>query len=356
MKQKFLAASVAVALAAPAAAFAQSEEGASPVDFDFYGSIRVQGEYVKPDDETVEDDYFGFRDAYSRIGATASYDAGAVTIFGKVESGLDVANFRIQGPYEQNETGAHEEDQLWEHLRVAKVGIKGDFGTLAVGQDWLPYYNAIAYPVDMFSTYYSGFATYTSFRRNKLVSYYSPDFAGFSFSAGYINEGGYMDTDGDPDDRYQATASYNFGNTTVSAGMDNAGGASDTTIYGLSLMHTIENVGDGSVYIGAKAEQITSDFDGDAFGNDGDVVMNLFGSYTVGKHTIKGMVADVEHYGENVLHLGYDYQLMDSLKLFAEYYYEEETAAITERRGGAAETLWAAGGGQTASVGFRYDF
>lgn len=354
MKQKFLAASIAVAVAAPGAALAQSDEGANPVNFDFYGSIRLQGEYVRPDDTTVEDDYFGFRDAYSRLGATLDYDAGPVTLFGKVESGLDLANFRIQGPYEQNETGAHESGALWDHLRVAKVGVKGDFGTLAFGQDWLPYYNAIAYPVDMFSTYYSGFATFTTFRRNNTLAYYSPDFAGFSFSAGYSDEGGYGKVNGDQDDRVQATASYNFGNTTLSAGMDDAGGSADTTIYGLSLMHNIENVGEGSMYIGAKAEQITSDFDGDAFGNDGDLALNLFSSYTVGKHTFKGMVADVEHYGENVFHLGYDYQLMESLKLFAEYYYEEESAALTDRRGGIKETLGV--GGQTASVGFRYDF
>lgn len=356
MKQKLLVASIAAALAVPYTAAAESEEGANAVNFDFYGSIRVQGEYVDPDDNSVEDDYFGFRDAYSRIGLTADYDTGPVTVFGKVEAGLDVANFRIQGPYEQNDTPGHDNDQIWEHLRVAKVGIKGDFGTLAFGQDWLPYYNAIAYPVDMFSTYYSGFATYTSFRLNRQLAYYSPDFGGFSFSGAYIYEGGSADQNGDLDDRYQATASYNFGGTTISAGMDAKGGVDDQTIYGLSLMHNIENVGPGSMYIGAKVERISSDQKTDGFGRDGDMVYNLYSSYTVGKHTVKGMVADVENYGENIFHVGYDYQLMDSLKLFAEFYYEEETAAIAERRGGYQETLWTAGGGQAAAIGFRYDF
>ncbi|MFP4251315.1 MAG: porin [Guyparkeria sp.] len=356
MKKRFLAASVAFALGLPAVGMAESpsEEEASAFDFDFYGSIRMQGEYVDPDDSSVEDDYFGFRDAYSRLGAKASYDAGPVTFFGHVESGLDLANFRIQGPYEQNDTSAHDEGQLWDHLRIAKVGISGDFGTVAFGQDWLPYYNAIAYPVDMFSTYYSGFATYTAFRRNNTLAYYSPDWSGFSFSGGYSHEGGDFEEDGDADDRYQLTASYTVGGTTLSAGLDDLGGADDMRIYGLSLMHTIENVGDGSVYIGAKAERFASDRD-DGYGEDGDTAVNLFASYSVGKHTVKGMVADVPEYGDNVFHAGYDYQLMEDLKLFAEYYYEEEPAAITTRRGGATDTL-DAGGGQTVSLGFRYDF
>ncbi len=358
MKKSVIAASVAFALGLPVSGMAESSAGeeASAFDFDFYGSIRMQGEYVRPD-SSVEDDYFGFRDAYSRLGATLDYDTGPVTFFGKVESGLDLANFRVQGPYEQNSTPAHENDSLWDHLRVAKIGIKGDFGTLAFGQDWLPYYNAIAYPVDMFSTYYSGFATFTAFRRNNTLAYYSPEFAGFSFSAGYSDDGGSDKVNKEPDDRIQVTASYNFGNTTISAGMDDTGGSDDTTIYGLSLMHNIENVGEGSMYIGAKAERINSDLDEDKFGKDGDLALNLFSSYTVGKHTFKGMIADVENYGENVFHAGYDYQLMKSLKLFAEYYYEEETAAITERRGGYEDTFWTtASGGQTVSVGFRYDF
>ena len=41
---------------------------------------------------------------------------------------------------------------------------------------WMPYYNAIAYPVDMFSSYYSGFATYTTFRQGDTISYYTPSF------------------------------------------------------------------------------------------------------------------------------------------------------------------------------------
>ncbi len=357
MSKRLLAASVAFALAVPVSGMAESSsDEASALDFDFYGSIRMQGEYVDPDDNSVEDDYFGFRDAYSRIGAKASYDTGAVTFFGQVESGLDLANFRVQGPYEQNDTGAHENDQLWDHLRIAKVGISGDFGTLAYGQDWLPYYNAIAYPVDMFSTYYSGFATYTAFRRNNTLAYYSPDWSGLSFSGGYSHEGGNEDSSGDLDDRYQLTASYNLGNTTFSAGVDDMGGSADMSIYGLSLMHTMENVGDGSIYIGAKAERISSDIETDVYGEDGDTAVNLFASYTVGKHTFKGMIADVPKYGENLFHAGYDYQLMEDLKLFAEYYYEEETAAITTRRGGAADTLWAADGGQTVSLGFRYDY
>ena len=57
-----------------------------------------------------------------------------------------------------------------EDIHIAKVGLKGEFGDLSVGQMWMPYYNAIAYPVDMFSSYYSGFTTYTTFRKGDTLA------------------------------------------------------------------------------------------------------------------------------------------------------------------------------------------
>jgi len=333
-----------------------ADEGASPINVKCYGSLRVQGEYVRPDNQDALNDYWGVRDAYSRIGTKIDYSLNSVTFFAQLEIPLDTANFKIQGPYEQNSTASHNAGQLTDSLRVGKIGVRGGFGTLAYGQNWLPYYNAIAYPVDMFSSYYSGFGAFTPSRRSHTAVYYSPDFAGFSFAGGYSHEGGRLKANGtDYSNRYQLTASYSFGNTILSAGLDDSGGKFNTRLYGLSLQHTVPKLRAGSLYLGAKIERFDSGLRS-GFGADGDMAMNLFAGYALGKNTFKLHLADVENYGDRILHLGLDHQLTPRLKLFAEYYNEQSTAAMTTRRGGAADTVWDANGGQVFLMGGRYDF
>jgi predicted porin len=310
-----------------------------PIDFDFYGSLRIQYEGASPDGASS---YTGFRDAYSRIGFNASAAlADGVTVFGQLELPLDLVNGAVQDPYDNDED-----------LRIARIGLDTRFGTFAYGQDWMPYYNAIAYPVDMFSSYYSGFATYTAFRVSDSVFYYSPDLNGFSFGASYSNKGGYDKADGSADDRYQLTASYRIGDTTLSAGIDDVGGAQDWRFYGISLMHTV-----GGLYIGAKLEWIDSDQATAGFGRDGDTAMNLYAGYTMGRNTLKGMIADVEGYGGTVFHIGLDHDFNDRLTLFAEYYSEDEGAAIPTLKARDAKPLDAFGeGGDVFAVGARYSF
>jgi predicted porin len=308
------------------------------LEYDFYGSLRVHGEAVDPNGSD-EDGYSGWRDAYSRIGVRASHALNdGVTAYGTFELPIDVPNKAIQDPWDQDED-----------IRVAQVGIKGAYGDLSVGQMWLPYYNAIAYPVDMFSSYYSGFATYTAFRRGDTVAYYSPTFAGLSGALGYSHENGAADADGDPDDRFQATLSYTVNGITLAGGLDDLGGADDAKIWGASLMWQATD----DLYIGAKYEQHDSDLDS-GYGADGDTAVNLYAGYTIGKTTLKGMVARVDGYGEDVYHLGVDYQVNNALKLFAEYYSEDEAAAITTRRDGGF--CGPCEGGSVITAGLRYDF
>lgn len=327
--------SLAVALATTGSAHA--------LEYDFYGSLRIHGEMVQPDIEapTGIDSYSGLRDAYSRIGFNVTHKfSDTTTAYGKLEIPFDSANLAVQDPWDQTVD-----------IRVGKVGLKGSLGNIAIGQMWLPYYNAIAYPVDMFSTYYSGFATYTSFRLGDTIAYYSPSYAGFSFSAGVSMDGGSDDVNGNADDRWQATLSYSVGNVTLSGGVDDMGGANDAQIWGGSLMWQATD----ALYVGAKYEQHVSDLNA-GYGEDGDAAMNAYAGYTMGKTTYKAMLADVDKYGEQIIHLGVDHQFSDDLMFFAEYYSEEETAAITTKNGGAAETCWACDGGDVIALGLRYDF
>lgn len=331
--RKLLAAAIAGSLVAP------TMVAADPIEFDFYGSLRLQYEAVNPNDVSS---YDGFRDAYSRIGFNANAPlAAGVSAFAQLELPLDLANGAVQDP------SNYDED-----IRVARIGLNTDFGTFIYGQDWMPYYNAITFPIDMFSTYYSGFGTYTSFRLGDSVIYYSPDFNGFSFAAAYSNNRGYGKSDGRPDDRWQLTGTYGFGDTTISAGIDDVGGAENWRFYGLSLMHTIDNL-----YIGAKIEYIDSDQDTRGFGRDGDTAANLFVGYTMGQTTLKGMIADVDGFGGTIWHLGVDYDYNDRLTLFGEYYDEHEAAAISafKARDGSPSSA-GTGGGSAFAVGARYSF
>ncbi|MCG5509716.1 porin [Ectothiorhodospira lacustris] len=332
-RKTLIASSVAAAMAVPAAV------QASDLNFDFYGSARVQVESVRPDNREHLDSYTGVRDAYSNIGFNADYPLmEGLTLIGQLELPLDLANKAVQDPWDQ------EQD-----VRVAQIGVQGEMGTLLYGQMWLPYYNAIAAPVDMFSTYYSGFATYTAFRQGDTVSYYSPDMSGLSFAFAWSEDNGDND-----DNRVQLTGSYNFGDTTLAIGMDELNGNDNTRIVGVSAAHAI-----GNLYLAGKFERISSDDDA----TDGNNAVNVYAGYTLGKNTFKLMVAEVENYGESIVHVGVDHQFNPSLTFFAEYYFEQETAAITEKRGGRQQpydssegTLGDVRGGQVFAAGVRFDF
>ena len=322
--RKLLAAAIAGSLVAP------TMVAADPIEFDFYGSLRLQFEAVNPDEASS---YTGFRDAYSRIGFNANAPlADGIDGFAQLELPLNLAIGEVTIP-----------DNHSEDLRIAKIGVNTDFGTFIYGQDWMPYYNAITFPIDMFSTYYSGFGTFTSFRLSDSVIYYSPDFNGLSFGASFSSNAG-----ADDDDRYQLTASYNFGDTVISAGLDDLDGDDNTRLWGLSLMHTIDNL-----YIGAKVEYVDSD--GDANSN---TAANLYAGYTLGNNTFKGMIAEVDDFGGTVFHLGVDHDFSDRLTLFAEYYNEDEGAAIpaVKARDGDPAVVGTAGGGDAFAVGARYSF
>lgn len=311
------------------------------LEYSFYGSVRIHGESVNPDNTDAMDAYTSWRDAYSRLGVKISQPlASDNNVYAQLELPLDIPNKAVQDPWDQDED-----------IRIGKIGWNGRLGELTVGQMWLPYYNAIAYPVDMFSTYYSGFATYSVFRRGDTAAYYTPSLGGLSGSLGYSYEKGATDEDGEPDNRLQATVSYDSGNATVSGGMDHLGGANDWKIFGASLAWQVSEV----LYLGAKYEVHDSDID-DGYGSDRDTAVNVYAGYTFRKHTVKGMIADVDNYGERILHVGWDYQYLKDLKFFVEYYSEEETAAITEKHGGLNETCWSCSGGYVVAAGLRFDF
>lgn len=315
------------------------------VDLNVYGSLRVAAESVRPNDIN---DYTATRDAYSRVGFKASFsltDSLTASIVHEVP--LDLANGDARTP-----------DGRTENVRVSKFQLSGDWGNLWVGQDWLPYYNNISYKVDLFDSYYSGFATFAPFRRGDSIGF-NTTVAGLYvasvYSKGDVND---RQSNGSTlDDRWQLALSKSFDNLTIAAAVDNLDDANNTTYYGLGLGYTV-----GSWYIGAKYETIDSDVTTNgAFNEDGNDVYNLFASYTTGKHTFSAMVAEFEGFGGDIFHGGWRYQYTPSTRFFVEYYDEETVGAIAPKRdstlsGDRSFSQFSSGGGSAVTAGIRFDF
>lgn len=338
-------------LAAPSVSAMVLTEGAHH-SVELYGSLRMQLESVHPGNSGPWGSYVGLRDAYTRVGLKGEYrfnDDAAV--FGQFELPFDTANFRISDPYDQGGAGRDHRQRI----RIAQIGVRTTVGTLIAGQQWMPYYNAVAAPVDQFSSYYSGFATYTAFRIPDTIAYYSPAVYGFTLSGSYTSAAGNRRSTSRIDDRrMQAALSYVLGDTRLAVGFDDRGdtGLGKDRVYGVSASHQA-----GPWYFAAKYEVFsTNNHTPGAFSRDGNKAVNLFASYNTGPYTFKAMFAKVQNYGDNIVHLGVDYQYDKNLKFFAEFYREGSTASIVEKRGGLADLTSASQGGRVFLVGLRFDF
>ncbi len=321
------------------------------VDMGFYGSLRLGFESVRPDNETPAlRDYTGFRDAYSRVGFKASTAlTDSITAGITYEVPLDLANGDARTP-----------DGRTEDVRVAKFQLSGDWGHVWIGHGWLPYYNAISYKVDLFDTFYSGFSTYAAFRRGDTIAFSVP-VAGFNVSGAY-SKGDRNDRQQDTvDHRKQLAVTKDIGNLSLAAAVEDVknkpgNSGADVSYYAVAAGYTT-----GPWYFGAKYETVDSDNNvSGAFNEDGSASYNVFASYTSGLHTYKGMVGQLDGFGEGFTQVGWAYQWRPDTRFFVEYYSEEETAAIApERQGSLAGTgdfIGAASGGEAMTVGVRFDF
>ncbi len=298
----------------------QANATSNRLDWELYGSLRLAGEAVDAARNT--DNYDGLRDAYTRFGAKAIYDINDKwSILGQVEVPYDLANKELQSPWDASE----------DH-RIAKLQISSPLGTVWYGRGWLAFYNYITYPVDYFSSYYSGWQTYTSFRKSQTVYYSSPTFAGFKFD--------YANTDDDDNDRNQYVLSYSSAGLRLAIARDNYDGA---TIDGASVSYT-----SGPWYLAVKYEEQDREH-----ASDRDTIAGLVQYAIDEKNTLRGYLADGEGVGEEVFQLGFDHQYNDVTKFFVEYYSENGAAAVNADKD---PHKYKAVGGSVFTIGVRYDF
>ena len=202
----------------------------SKTSFNVYGTLRPTFGVTSSDSE----DSWDVGDALSRVGFATSRDLGnGMTAFAKGEFKV---NIQLNGDFGE--------------ARKAYVGIKGDFGRIAIGKQATMQYNIIADPVDIFNRASTPLAydDASPFRQQQLVSY-GKDFGNLSFSvAGQFNK----DTDNEGSDLVNAGLKYKGDGFTLGAAYltrDFAG--TDENTLGLSAS---KNIGDH--YIAASYQDI----------------------------------------------------------------------------------------------------
>jgi predicted porin len=325
-----------------------------------YGSLRIQAEQVSVDQARAgeDDSYSGFRDAYSRFGVNASYPlANGTTLGGKIEIPFNTAQMKVEDPSFFQES--YKNDEVNNAPRVYKLTASGNWGSAAIGKQWLAYYNNIGYPVDYFSSIYSGYATYATFRR-EAVTYTTPTFSGFSLTGSAVDmvDGGgeaYLDTN-------QFALSY------AMDGLNMALAYQDSIDTKADLLGASASYKTGPWRFATKIEQ----FDSTAGTTNPDPLLyNLYASYKLNNYTFKAHYAKGDtsldsdtgetsaFFQGDTYQLGADYQYTKNLKVFVEYFYEERAYAIYLPDSVSSASLsdyHADTNGSALLVGARYDF
>ena len=351
-----------------------------------YGSLRTALEYVHSNADGV-DDVTGMRDAYSRLGITGSAELNEhITASFVYELGIDsttgeisTLNFDGEGFYGGKES------------RISKVSLTTDYGKFSFGKMWSLYYNAVAYPVDRFSTYYAGWSTFALFRTSDTLAYQTPDLSnvhpllgGFYFAGGVSFGKGDKDTGvsfGKPAEgtnngtnTYTLTAGYSLDatGTSLNVGYENNGPRTEwadtrgTPEFQKAGIAASQNFGAlhsalGGLVLAGKYERVLegtrTETDEDleqTYWADGAWGWNVYLGYTFWEDqvTLKGMYGNVEGITNETMHFGIDYMPFDNLKFYAEYYQDEggSFAPINFDFGHSTE------GGSVISSGLRLDF
>ncbi|WP_028292213.1 porin [Oceanobacter kriegii] len=286
MKKQVLALAIAAATSAPAFAVEATT--------DFYGSLRLK--LTDGSDSAMD-----VTNNFSRIG-----------IKGSVETDLD--NVKALYRYEvgvgkwdaDDESATANEGNI--RSRLAWVGLEGDFGTVKIGQDWTPYAQALTFTTDIMSSYSPYPFIAAHYRADSQISYYSPDFGGFSFAAATMT-----DTDkntGENVDSFELTGTVKADMFTVSLGTIQE--ASDTMADVISLGVSMTA---GDLYLGVLAEQLD-----DTDTTDSQTYLSFAAQYNVPTGAIAAYAYDLDDdAGSTGFAAEYQHSLGDATTVWVEF-------------------------------------
>lgn len=296
-----------------------------------YGSFRPALTYSDFGDDSSTD----ITDFFSRIGFKGDIAVNdSVTAFYRGEWDIDV-----------------EADADFGDARLGFVGLKGDFGQIAIGKQWTPHYNIVAEVTDIFNNRSSPFAydEASPFRANQMVtySYSSGGFkldAGVQFNGSVDNSAGGDNSQANDTDHVDASSvgvSYRFsdfylGASVLSQELGN-GAERDYTSFAGSWQIS------PALYVAATYQDIERD--------EGVMVydqtsLDISASYAINEnYTFKTAYFDWDGDGQGRTFDGYNFtienQLNDSVRVFVEWLSRDVEGVDTQNH---------------LSVGMRYDF
>ncbi|MFO7808589.1 porin [Guyparkeria sp.] len=308
MKKNIIAMAVAAAVAAPAAAMA---------DTTMYGKIHASFDVY--DGDTMEDRDYGLASNSSRIGFKGKEDiSDSLAFIWQFENTVDWAD------------GAG-----WGGQRNTFVGFSGDWGTAIAGRHDTPF-KGVSRKYDLFgdtvgdsrallnSKGGTGTPEGWDLRTNNTVAYVTPDMGGFSAKAAYVTDWDLNDEDGDSIpggnnnewDAYSLSAGYSVGGFMIDAAYEqhNAGDLGDETGMRVGAGYKMGGIKVVGLY------QTTEDLAGD----DQDI-WGLGAGYTFGKNTIKAQYYTADDRDNNadtaadLWAVGYDYKLSKQTTVYAAY-------------------------------------
>lgn len=302
---------------------------AAQADTTLYGSVRPSVDYLSIDANGNDDGTWDVVNNSSRLGVKGSEDLGnGLAAVYQYEFGVDVSDTGTLGG------------------RLAYVGLKGNFGTVAIGRQESPLYTILDNTTDAFNGLitgpaYNAGAIGATGRVGNAVAYVTPDFNGLTGIGALVVDGS-NGTEGEDVDWYQLGATYTNGGLFV-GGAYASNQNNDDSIWGLTGAYDFNGLYLAGLYMSKDA--------GDDNGQDADSY-DLLAAYTFGSNVVRASWGQVDPDGgekADTWILGFEHNLSKRTRVWAEYGDTEDASLV-----GADEAGF--NSASNLSIGIRHDF
>ncbi|HED12534.1 MAG TPA: porin [Gammaproteobacteria bacterium] len=280
MSKKLLALAVAAAVAAPVSA----TYAASGVYFSLRDQLSIADNGTKTSSKV--------KNAGSRIGAKMTEDLGnGLKGFARYEIKIDTAT-------SGGVTGG----------RLGYVGIKGAFGSVSLGQQWGPYYNALG-DFDVYNA--SGAEFYQGpFRLSNSLVYTAPSSDMFSGQIALVMNGydATVANDQTGVDQVHVGAKFSFGPATLGLGYISDQVNSNNDLVGATLALAF---GNATLFFNGESKQ-------QAVGSD-IKTYHVVGQFKSGKTRFRAGFSTNDNTNDDAFQLGVEHKLTGTFRVWAEY-------------------------------------
>ncbi len=314
MKKNIIALAVAAAVAAPAAAIA---------DTTLYGKIHASYDFWGGD--TAENSDYSLASNSSRIGVKGKEGiSDNLSLIYQLETYIQVAG-------NSKDTDGAGQKSLFGTQRNSFIGFTGDWGTAIAGKHDTPM-KMVGRKYDLFGNTLGDSRTVIrdksygdwSRRTPNTVAYMTPDLGGFHATAAYVSDWHTEEPQDNGEDAYSVSAGYDMAGFMIDAAYEKhnsnrTGNTDSQDAYRIGAGYKMGGFKVVGLYQDAKDLNFVSGQDRQAWGAGV--------GYTFGKSTIKGQYytaddldgANNSDTGGDVWAVGYDYKLSKQTKLYAVY-------------------------------------